>query len=95
MRYLIHSIANRIRWTDEVGWFNDKSIGVILPETSAVGAGKFAECLCDKVASKCPRPEYTIYMYPSLSPNDNGHSSQLNFADIYPQCETKISQDNP
>lgn len=94
MRYFTRSLANRIRWTDEVGWFNQESIGVLLPETSTVGAERFAECVCEMVTSKCPRPEYTIYTYPSASfPNGNGHSAQLNFADLYPQWGTRISRD--
>ena len=94
MRYFARSLANRIRWTDEVGWFNEESIGVLLPETSVVGAERFAECVCEMVTSKCPRPEYTICTYPSASfPNGNGHSAQLNFADLYPQWRTRISHD--
>jgi len=94
IRYLTRSLTNRIRWTDEVGWLDDECIGVILPETSAVGAERFAKSVCEMVASKCPPPEYTIYTYPSASfPNGNGHSPQLNFADLFPEWGTDVSRD--
>ncbi len=94
MRYLTHSLANRMRWTDEVGWFGDERIGVILPDTSAVGAERLAESVCEAVTAKSSPPEYTIYTYPSASfPNGNGHSAQLNFADLFPQWGTGMSRD--
>jgi len=93
VRYLIHLLANRIRWTDEVGWFDTGRLGVVLPDTSAVGAHRLADSICEAVAAKTSAPEYTVHTYPSASfPNGNGHSSQLSFTDILPQWEPLLSQ---
>ena len=46
VQYLAHTVANRIRIPDEVGWFDNKRIGVLLPYTSTDGAQKLADDIC-------------------------------------------------
>ena len=92
-RYLTDSLLNRVRWTDEAGWYDDRHIGVVLPDTSSIGAQRLADRICDMVTSKTLAPKYTVYNYPyELFPNDNGHSKQLRFVDICPQWEADKSR---
>jgi len=61
---LIRTCVARARTTDEVGWFNEKFLGVILPDTNSTGAWRFAEDVCELVAGKMHRPIYAVYTYP-------------------------------
>jgi lipopolysaccharide/colanic/teichoic acid biosynthesis glycosyltransferase/chorismate mutase len=62
---LVQLLAERIRLTDEVGWFDSKHIGVILPYTDAEGAYKLADEICKSFNPKTSVPEYAVYTYPS------------------------------
>lgn len=59
---LVRVLAGRIREFDEIGWFDPKSIGVLLPYTSSEGAHKLAAEICSKLAA--PQMPYTVYTYP-------------------------------
>lgn len=94
VQYLAHAVANRIRMPDEVGLFDNKRIGVLLPYTSTDGAQKLADDICQTIAAKASPPEYTIYTYPfKWFSNGNGHLSQLHFSDLSPEWKTTISRD--
>lgn len=73
LQHTIDVIVHRIRSTDEVGWFDNHRIGVILPDTSIDGAKKFASDVCEIIAATSPPPACEIYTYPSkwLSKDDN------------------------
>src|SRR5437867_1179661 len=43
---LIDKIANRIRVIDQIGWFDERRIGLILPNTSSNGARKLVDRIC-------------------------------------------------
>jgi hypothetical protein len=62
---LAKTLLHRIRVTDDVGWFDDDHIGVILPETSPVGAWRLAQHVCERVAAHGPRPHCVMYSYPA------------------------------
>ena len=87
---LVRSLSNRIRSTDEIGWFDDRRIGVLLPYTSRDGAQKFVDDISRAIDAGAAPPEYTIYSYPSDWHSDNGHgdSGQLYFTDICGQWDT-------
>ncbi len=92
-RYLTDSLVNRIRWTDEAGWYDNRHIGIILPDTSVVGAHSVAGRICKAITSKIAAPVYTVYTYPSESlPNGNGHYKQLSFIDICSLWESESSR---
>jgi len=92
VRHLAHVLANRIRLADEAGWFDGHRIGIVLPETSAVGAWRLADDVCQTIAAKSLPPECTVYTYPSRWFSDtNGHSAQLHFADLSPEWRTKTA----
>ena len=63
---LISILADRLRSTDEVGWFNKSQIGLVLPYTPVVGARKFANEICRVFSKISSPPTFTIYLYPSL-----------------------------
>ena len=53
---LLEKVYSRIRRIDEMGWYDSRRIGIILPYTSERGAQKFAESLCelmDPAAADC------------------------------------------
>jgi lipopolysaccharide/colanic/teichoic acid biosynthesis glycosyltransferase len=62
---LVKIVMNRVRNTDEMGWFDEKHLCALLPDTGAAGAWRFAEDVCDLVAGKAPRPTFVVYSYPT------------------------------
>lgn len=62
---LTRVLAQRKRSTDELGWFNDRSIAVILPNTSADRARYFADDVSRKIANLHGDSIYTIHEYRS------------------------------
>ncbi len=62
---LIENIRSRIRCIDEVGWYDNQRIGMILPYTSNKGATKLAEYICESIDGSTPKPLCTVYTYPS------------------------------
>jgi lipopolysaccharide/colanic/teichoic acid biosynthesis glycosyltransferase len=66
-RHVIAEILlNRVRPTDEVGWFEKYTLGVALPGTDYEGAIKLAEDIGRKLlARKQPEPSFEIYTYPN------------------------------
>ncbi len=62
---LVKTVMNRIRNTDEMGWFDEKHLCVMLPDTGAAGSWRFAEDVCDLIASRAPRPIFVVYSYPT------------------------------
>ena len=69
---LARSLAARVRTSDEVGWFTDKSIGVVLPATSAEGAWIFVDDVARRTESSGPCLDRTVYTYPTkwIGPGD-------------------------
>ena len=63
-RRLALTLLRRARLTDEVGWFGDGYLCVLLPDTAAPGAQAFADSVCELVARKGPRPITRVYSYP-------------------------------
>ncbi|MCJ7500731.1 sugar transferase [bacterium] len=59
-RQLSRTLVQRMRTTDEIGWLDDHSVGVFLPETGIDGARNFARDVCQDFS-------YQIYTYPWLS----------------------------
>ena len=58
-------LSNRIRPTDEAGWFQNNQLGVVLPNTAFKGARKLAEDICRQYwTQEQQRPVYKVYTYP-------------------------------
>jgi lipopolysaccharide/colanic/teichoic acid biosynthesis glycosyltransferase len=62
---LARTVLGRVRATDDVGWFDDNHLGVILPDTNATGAWRFADQICSLASRKLPRPLCSVYTYPT------------------------------
>lgn len=91
--HLAHIVTNRVRLTDEVGWFDNQRIGILLPDTSTDGAQRLADDICQTYNVKISPPEYVVYTYPfKWFSNGNGHQTQLHFADLSSNWKTTISR---
>jgi len=92
-QHLACVLVKRIRLTDQVGWFDGRRIGVVLPGTSVIGAWALADDVCQAITTKASPPKCTFYTYPSSwSNNGDKHSIQLHFADIFPQWQITTSR---
>jgi lipopolysaccharide/colanic/teichoic acid biosynthesis glycosyltransferase len=60
-------LVRRVRSTDEVGWFDTRRIGVVLPYTPPTGAWKLADEISSKAAATAGgvAPTCIVYTYPS------------------------------
>lgn len=64
LRRLAYLIVKRARFTDEVGWQDDSSVGVILPATDRDGAGQFAADIVRMATRKHLKVSVAIQVYP-------------------------------
>ena len=62
---LARTILQRIRITDDVGWFDKDHLGLLLPGTATAGAWRLAQQVCEVVALRGHRPLCTMYTYPA------------------------------
>lgn len=62
---VVSFLASRVRISDEIGWFNEHRIGVVLPDTSSEGAWKLADEVCHEINGKTLPSFCTVYTYPS------------------------------
>jgi len=76
---LAEVLNQRMRATDEAGWFDSEHIAVVLDHTWAKGAWKFAASISDMVAAKATRPEFRVYTY-SYSPSDDDGDDHDSFS---------------
>jgi hypothetical protein len=59
-------LNNRIRMQDQIGWFDNNNIGILLPETPHEGALKLAEEIKRRMEELNIISTYHVYDYPSL-----------------------------
>ena len=72
---LLTILPKRMRITDEIGWFDDQHIGLLLYSSKLEDARSFARQIESAVVStEESAPKYSIYPYPSSSdwPGSNG-----------------------
>jgi lipopolysaccharide/colanic/teichoic acid biosynthesis glycosyltransferase len=62
---LAKTLLKRIRATDDIGWYDEDHLGVLLPDTSALGAWRFADAVSGIATNPSPRPLVTVYCYPT------------------------------
>jgi lipopolysaccharide/colanic/teichoic acid biosynthesis glycosyltransferase len=74
--YLTRALRQRLRLTDEVGWFDGKRIVTILPLTSEEGALRVAEDVRNLVRESSGGLEtlFTVHTYPRHMPASDDHS---------------------
>lgn len=63
--YLVGILTQRIRSTDEVGWFDTQRIGVVMPNTPTEGAWRLADEICEKIAKEKRPLNFKVFTYPS------------------------------
>ena len=94
-QYLVHVLRKRIRFTDQLGWFDNRRIAILLPETPAEGARTLAADVCQIPTASISPPKYTIHTYPSKkSTSDKGHLKQLSLAECCPKWKTTTSRNS-
>lgn len=69
--HLFEIITSRVRISDEIGWFDERRIAILLPDTELKDAQRIAHSLCKNSKVSAPTPGWcvpacTVYMYPSL-----------------------------
>jgi hypothetical protein len=85
----LHDVVRRIREIDLIGWFDPKSIGLILPYTSSAGARKLVDDIQPMMAPS--PPTFRIYTYPSLWLPGGCDAGEANSAKE-PVCEEPVQQ---
>jgi lipopolysaccharide/colanic/teichoic acid biosynthesis glycosyltransferase len=65
VEHLTRILFQRVRLTDTVGWFDDKSIGTVLFGTTGEGAWKFADDVRKKANAIASQFSYRVYSYPT------------------------------
>jgi hypothetical protein len=76
-RWLAQVLMQRVRATDEIGWFDDCHIGLVLPYTGPESALKVADDVRQIISAVAVSPRYTVYSYPSRwLAGDDRHESQ-------------------
>ena len=61
----IAQIKQRIRTTDEIGWFDHNTLGVFLYNTPAVGAWQFVKKNSEKMDDRISACRCSVYSYPN------------------------------
>lgn len=61
---LFLGVQARIRETDAFGWFDRRSLGILLPDTGATGAMVLAKDLMAKLRGVPPGTTWRVYSYP-------------------------------
>lgn len=59
-------LDTRVRLSDMIGWFDKRSVAVLMVDTSIKGARKLAHEICMSLAAFPHIPPCTVYTYPSL-----------------------------
>jgi lipopolysaccharide/colanic/teichoic acid biosynthesis glycosyltransferase len=65
VEHLAGVLKGRIRKTDTAGWFNGRSLGVILPDTNSHGAFVLARDLSAFYGDDAATPQFDIYTHPA------------------------------
>jgi hypothetical protein len=65
LRNLVKRLVARVRDIDQVGWYDRRRIGVLLPYTPIEGAQKLAESICAVTEPGGREPVCTLYTYPT------------------------------
>jgi hypothetical protein len=63
-RQMILSLCSRLRDTDEVGWYNDRHLGVVIPYASCQNAQQIAENVCSDLSLPANNETFIVYTYP-------------------------------
>jgi hypothetical protein len=73
----IKMIILRMRKIDEIGWYSQRRIGILLPYTNSQGAAEFIESLQNFLGIKMRKFSCTVYSYPSDKFRNNNVEKDL------------------
>lgn len=73
---LVRLFQQRLRMTDELGWFRKNELGLLLFDTSREGAYSLA-CNLTEMLKPVHLPDYHIYYYPEQLKNDQPSAHKL------------------
>ena len=62
---IAEELRQRIRTTDEIGWFDQNTLGVFLYNTAALGAWQFVNNSRKKANDAFPISKCSVYSYPN------------------------------
>lgn len=62
---LARTLLSRIRATDDIGWYDQEHLGVLLPDTASPGAWRFVDDICGHPTQGAQRPLCSVYSYPT------------------------------
>jgi hypothetical protein len=91
-RELAAELSGRVRFTDVVGCYDERHLGVLLPETSREGAEKFADNVKSRLASKIPDLESELQLF---HPPGSSTTEQEESAQLWLGARTKWQSDQP
>ena len=61
----VSMVLSLVRTTDDVGWIDDRSLGILLPNTNAAGAQRVAERVARALVASGRQPDFEICSYPT------------------------------
>ena len=67
----IATIRERIRSIDEIGWYEENQLGIILPFTPMEGADRLADEICEIITTHLEPNEYLACELFSYDPQEN------------------------
>jgi lipopolysaccharide/colanic/teichoic acid biosynthesis glycosyltransferase len=70
-RSLATRLIRRMRTLDEAGWYDERRLGVLLPETPEEGARKFAEDFSAEAVSLAPALTWEVVTYCGAPPRES------------------------
>ena len=70
-KQFIKRITLRMRKIDEIGWYSQRQIGILLPYTNFQGAGIFVQSLKKSFGFTMPLINCAVFTYPDDNPNKN------------------------
>jgi hypothetical protein len=75
--FLSQVFERRLRLTDIAGFFDDRRVAVLLPDTSKAGAWKVASDICDLYPVGHERPNCDVYIYADATEGVTDEQIQL------------------
>ena len=74
---LMQKVYSRLRRIDELGWYDQRRIGIILPYTSEKGAQAFAESLCQLMGPAQTACVFKLFTYGGAGSNSIEDQTQF------------------
>lgn len=76
-RWLLNSVAEKIRISDSIGWLDSVSLGILLPDTSADGAASLLQEMAPACSNTEAVPGIRVHTYPDPPKPDQPREKPL------------------